>query len=119
MILYIHKEITDKLNIADIRNQFFSAPPERQNRFGKFVNCSFVKKKKGLNAKTFLGQDYNAVGYNASMDTVSHHHATLSANSVVKASVIKFRFTVRKGLKLKTSVFQSVTVANSPYRPCG
>ena len=30
-ILHVHKEMTDKLNMADIGNQFVSALPDRQN----------------------------------------------------------------------------------------
>ena len=34
MILHVHKEMNDKLNMADIGNQFVSAINDRQNRFG-------------------------------------------------------------------------------------
>ena len=34
MILYVHLDMTDKLNMGD---QFVSALNYRQNRFGKFV----------------------------------------------------------------------------------
>lgn len=35
MILHVHKEMTDKLNKADIGNQFLSSSNNRENRFGK------------------------------------------------------------------------------------
>ena len=34
MILHVHKEMNDKLNMADIGNQFVSVLNDRQNRFG-------------------------------------------------------------------------------------
>ena len=34
MILHVHKEMNDKLNMGDIGNQFVSALNDRQNRFG-------------------------------------------------------------------------------------
>ena len=38
-----------------------------------------------------------------------------------KFSIFKFNFTIHsdEGLTLETSVFESFTVANLPYRPCG
>ena len=42
---YVHKEMTDKINITDIGNQFVSASNDRQNRFGKFdVNWNFLER---------------------------------------------------------------------------
>ena len=35
--LHVHKEMTDKLNMADVGNQFVSASNDRRNCFGKFV----------------------------------------------------------------------------------
>ena len=41
--MILHEEITDKLNMADIGNQFISATNDRQNHFGKFdVNLYFL-----------------------------------------------------------------------------
>ena len=36
MILQVHKQMTDKLIMVDIGNQFVSASNDRQNRYGKF-----------------------------------------------------------------------------------
>ena len=38
MIIHFHKEITDKLNIEGIGNQFVSASNDRKNSFGKLMS---------------------------------------------------------------------------------
>ena len=38
LLLHVHKELTDQLNITDIANEFISANSDRNRYFGSFSN---------------------------------------------------------------------------------
>ena len=39
--LYIHKELTDNLDLAEVGNEFVSLNDERYQYFGKFIKSDF------------------------------------------------------------------------------
>ena len=41
MLLHVHKENVDNLNITDIANEFGFANESRLSNFGKFSECHF------------------------------------------------------------------------------
>ena len=41
-ILSSHKEVTDKMSIINVANEFVDAKPNRKSIFGKFVQEDFV-----------------------------------------------------------------------------
>ena len=56
MILLIHKEMFDKLNIANIGNHFDSASNDRKNRLGKFGSS-----KSNLGCVYTVADEYSTV----------------------------------------------------------
>ena len=40
-VLSFHKELTDKISLVNVANEFVASKPSRKNIFGKFVESDF------------------------------------------------------------------------------
>ena len=52
MVLHIHKEMTDRIDLLEVGNQFTEWKESRSQVFGKFVKSDIVQKNRMLSKGT-------------------------------------------------------------------